>query len=150
MRVVLDIECEGLKPKSIWVIVCKDLDYVKLNEFDTGAYHIFRRVTDDPTVAREAREFLEQCTQIIGHNVLGYDIPVLALLLNLDLASLASRALDTLVVSKLVDYSRKGHSLEDYGAEYGIPKGECEDFSQYSLELEERCISDVDINERLY
>jgi len=150
MRVVLDIECEGLKPKSIWVIVCKDLDYVKLNEFDTGAYHIFRRVTDDPTVAREAREFLEQCTQIIGHNVLGYDIPVLALLLNLDLASLASRALDTLVVSKLVDYSRKGHSLEDYGAEYGIPKGECEDFSQYSLELEERCISDVNINERLY
>jgi len=121
MRVVLDIEADGLKPKHIWIIVCKDID--------TGVYTIFRRVTDDPTVAREAREFLEQCTQIIGHNVLGYDIPVLALLLNLDLASLASRALDTLVVSKLVDYSRKGHSLEDYGAEYGIPKGECEDFS---------------------
>src|SRR5713101_1014870 len=142
MRVVLDIEADGLKPKHIWIIVCKDID--------TGVYTIFRRVTDDPTVAGEAREFLDRCTQIIGHNTLGYDIPVLSLLLGIDLTSLASRSIDTLVLSKLLNYSRKGHSLEDYGAEYGIPNGECEDFSQYSLELEERCISDVNINERLY
>jgi len=142
MRVVLDIEANGLKPDKIWIIDCTDID--------TGVYTILRRVTDDPTVAGEAREFLERCTKIIGHNVLGYDIPVLSLLLGIDLTSLASRSIDTLVLSKLLNYSRKGHSLEDYGAEYGIPKGECEDFSQYSLELEERCISDVNINERLY
>src|SRR6202012_5768321 len=57
---------------------------------------------------------------------------------------------DTLILSKLIDYSRKGHSIEDYGEEFGIPKGKFVDFSKYSKEMEEYCVRDVDICHRIY
>lgn len=51
----------------------------------------------------------------------------------------------------MVDYSRKGgHSLEDYGEEFGLPKGNFSDWSKYSKEMEEYCIRDVDITEKVY
>lgn len=143
MRVILDIECDGLNPHSIWLIVCKDID--------TQKYHIFRRVTDDATVSEEFRQFAKGLTTIVGHNALGYDIPVVDNLLGMDLHHRSDLVVvDTLIVSKLVDYSRKGHSIEDYGLQFGIPKGDFTDFSQYSEEMETYCVRDVDITERVY
>lgn len=84
----------------------------------------------------------------IGHNWLGYDAPNLQRLLGFEVNP--EKCIDTLIVSKLLDYSRKGHSVEDYGTEFGLPKGDFSDWSKYSQEMEDYCRRDVDITERIY
>jgi DNA polymerase I-like protein with 3'-5' exonuclease and polymerase domains len=139
VKVVIDIEANALhNPTKIWLVVCKDID--------TGEYHIFRDLNDDNI--RKLHVFLDNCSVCIGHHYLGYDGVHLENLTGYPLDT--SRVIDTLIVSKLVDFSRKGHSVEAYGEEFGISKGKCSDFSKYSPELEERCVGDVDITEKIY
>ena len=141
MRVVCDIEANSLNnPSKIWLIVCKDID--------TGEYHIFRRLTDDVKELERWLSFASNVTVWIGHNWLGYDLPNLRRH-HLILPDHGSD-LDTLVISKLVDYSRDGHSIEKYGLEFGLEKGKFSDWTKYSQEMEDYCIRDVDINHRIY
>lgn len=143
MNVVIDIEANGLhNPTKIWVIVCKDID--------TGKYEIFRKVTDDPGERERFRKYTETVSRWIGHNLLGYDGPVINSLLGISDIANPDKVIDTLVVSKLVDYPRPGHSIEDYGTEFGLEKKEWSDWSKYSLEMEEYCKRDVDINHKVY
>lgn len=141
MNVVIDVEGNGLKPTKIWVIVCR--------EVDSGAVHIFREPSDNETEKLRFLVYARMVDRWIGHNCLDYDLPSLASLLGLDWH--VDRVDDTLVVSKLVDYSRpNGHSLEAYGEEFGIDKSKFTDWSKYSKELEDRCISDTEINLKVY
>ncbi len=141
MRVVFDIECNRLKdPDIIWLVVCKDID--------TGEYHVFRNVTKDKEVLDHFRLFCSRVSLWVGHHCLGYDLPVLHA--NCGLEYSTSSVVDTLIISKLVDYSRDGHSIEDYGNEFQFPKGTFSDWSKYSLEMEEYCKRDVDICHKIY
>lgn len=146
MRVVIDIECNALRnPTKIWCIVCKDID--------TGTVYKFRNVHEDPKTCALFREFAGRVSLWIGHNYLGYDYPALNSILSFDIPDIAANCIDTLIVSKLVDYSRKGHSIEAYGEEFESPKGENTSlnfFKQWSQELEDYCVRDVDICERVY
>jgi len=137
LRIVIDVEANALvDPTRIWVVVCKDID--------TNQYHIFRETENLDLL----KDFLSTCSLIIGHNILGYDLQVLNTLLSIDIEQ--RKILDTLIVSKLVDYPRVGHSIESYGIEFGIEKGKFFDFSKYSKSMEEYCIRDVDICHRIY
>ncbi len=139
MRIVLDIECNALvNPDKIWVIVCKDID--------TNEYHIFRNLHD--TERDKFTDWFRGVELCIGHNLLGYDGPVLRSILGIDLDY--RKVIDTLIISKLVDYPRQGHSIEDYGVEFGEEKIKFSDFSQYSKAMEDYCIRDVDICHRVY
>src|SRR6266436_3977857 len=143
MRVVLDIETNGLiNPTKIWIIVCKDID--------TNKYYIFRRPSDDEQVKMDFKEFSKSVKLWIGHNLLDYDLPVIRSLLGVDLLSDIDCLIDTLVISKLVNYSRNGHSLDDYGYDFGLSKIDFTDFTKYSLELENYCVRDVDINHKVF
>lgn len=142
MRIVLDLECNALhNPTKIWVAVAKDLD--------TSSYHIFRDVHKSPEKERFLG-YLHNCKLIIGHNLLGYDFPVLEALTGATCRAPGVIELDTLILSKLIDYPRDGHSVESYGNEFGLPKGDFSDWSKYSKEMEEYCIRDVDITEKIY
>lgn len=140
MKIVLDIEANGLNPDKIWVIVCKDID--------KNEYHIFRKPTDNLDEADRFKRFASKASLLIGHNLLGFDIPVLVKLINFEFD--LDKVLDTLIISKLVDYPRPKHSLEDYGREFGLEKIEFNDWSKYSLDMETYCIRDVDINHKVY
>lgn len=147
MKFVIDIEANGLKnPTKIWVIVMKDID--------TGELRIFRNVTERKEererFCRSIDEIRDAGGLLIGHNLLGFDWPILCSLLEMGEPACPVYALDTLVISRLVDYPRSGHSIEDYGQEFGIPKGEFNDWSRYSQEMEDYCIRDVEICERIY
>lgn len=140
LKIVIDIEANGLfNPTEIWCVVCKDID--------TGEYHVFRPYESDAEVTK-LRRYLAKADLVIGHNLLGYDGPVLDKLLGISID--LPRVVDTLIVSKLFDYPRAGHSVEHYGEEFGLPKGNVTDFSKWSKELEDYCIRDVDITHRIY
>lgn len=144
MKIILDIECNALiNPTHIWLVVCKDVV--------TGQLTIFRRLTENHVEAKQFIDFLSRCDLIIGHNLLGYDLPIIWSLLNLPVGTFSDRCLDTLICSKLIDYPREAkHSLESYGLEFNLPKGDWRDYSRYSSELEEYCIRDVHINHKVY
>src|SRR5882672_8270903 len=143
MRICIDIEADALvNPKHIWLIVCKDID--------TGLFHIFRNLTEDVKETENFLIFATQVTQWVGHNFLGYDYNVLHSLLGFHRSEIWNECIDTLIISKLIDYSRQGHSIENYGEEFGIPKGKFVDFSKYSQEMEDYCVRDVEICERIF
>lgn len=137
--VVIDIEANGLdNPTKIWVIACK--------EVDTGNIHVFREVSTDAAERARFLQYAQGVSVWIGHNLLGYDYPVLNDLIDLQIPHVGSNCVDTLIVSKLVNYSRdEGHSLESYGIQFGFHKGEFNDWSKYSQEMEEYCIRDCEL-----
>lgn len=143
MRIVLDIECDALhRPKHIWLVVCK--------EVDTGTITIFRNITSDEYELARFNEYIGRAESLIGHNLLGYDLPVLCDLIGWDYDHYSARSIDTLILSKMADFSRDGHSVADYGLEMGLPKIDFTDFSQWSQELEDYCIRDVEITKYIY
>lgn len=146
MRVVIDIETNALhNPTKIWCVVCKDIDTKEVN--------IFRNLTDDQVERDRFCAYIHRCDRIIGHNGLGFDHPVLVALIA-DYNVSADKWVDTLILSKLANYSRPmGHSIESYGIEFGYEKGKnhyLDFFKQWSEELEVYCVRDVEICERVY
>jgi len=143
LKVVCDIEADGLENiTQVWVVVCKDIA--------TGVYYIFRNLTSNEEEKQKFLEFAKGVSYWIGHNWLGYDYPVLNALVGLEVKDVADHSCDTLVISKLVNYSREAHSIEQYGLEFGFEKGTFSDFSKYSKEMEDYCVRDVDICHRIF
>lgn len=146
MELVIDVESNSIDPhkaSKLWVVVCK--------EVESGKVHIFRNVHEDKLVAQKLCNLLDTADKIIGHNILDYDACVLYRLLGVDLYANLERIVDTLIVSRLVDYAgRKKHSIESYGEEFGYPKIKFSDFTKYSPEMETYCVRDVEICLRIY
>lgn len=147
MKLAIDIEANGLfNPTKIWCICCIDVD--------TGKEYVFRNPTDDEEAKASFIKLAEDVETFIGHNFLGYDYDCILSLLGCDLLrdfpETFPRIIDTLILSKLIDYSRDKHSIEDYGREFNIPKSTYVDYTKYSLLLEERCIIDTKISLKVY
>lgn len=149
MKLILDIECNKLEqPTKIWVCVCKDID--------TGRIYIFRNLTENEEDIKTFGELTRSADRLIGHNILGYDLPILCTLVPSACESIQRilqehRVIDTLIVSKLVDYSRPtGHSIEAYGEEFGLEKIKFNDWTKWSQEMEDYCVRDVEITLSVY
>ena len=134
-KIVFDIEADGLHPNNVWCIVAKELD---------GKIHTF-----DNTQIEEGIKFLQEADTLIGHNIIGYDIPVLEKLYG---AKFNCKIEDTLVMSRLFNPVREnGHALKAWGWRVGLLKQEQpEDFDSYTPEMLEYCIQDVKLNEAVY
>ena len=63
MNLVFDIETDGLKPSKIHCIVAVD---------DQNKVYTFK-----PDQIVEGVEFLSKADTLIGHNIIGYDLPVI-------------------------------------------------------------------------
>ena len=93
---------------------------------------------------------LNKATTIIGHNIIGYDIPALKILSGIDITT---PVVDTLLLAKLAYYDKDkswGHSLDAYGERLGEPKGKHNDWSKYTKEMEVYCKQDVKVTYKLY
>jgi hypothetical protein len=87
--------------------------------------------------------------EVIGHNIIGYDVPVLERLLGTDFSS--CKITDTLVLSRLTEPSREGgHSLDNWGQQLGFPKGEHSDWNTFSQDMVDYCKQDVLVNVKVY
>jgi len=130
--IYLDLEADGLDPTTIWCVVTR--------ENGVNTVH---------TTPDSLCEALRGSVSVVGHNLIGYDLPVLNRLWDVSVAS--ERIVDTLVLSRLFDPSKSGgHSLRNWGNELGFPKGDHSDFSCLSQEMIDYCIQDVKITEAVH
>ncbi|MGA1620537.1 MAG: DNA polymerase [Aquiluna sp.] len=130
--IYLDLEANGLTPDTIWCVVTME-----------------NGVTTVHTTPDTLSEALRSPVSVVGHNLIGYDMPVLERLWGVSVAS--DRIIDTLVLSRLYDPSKSGgHSLRNWGNELGFPKGDHNDWSQTSQELVNYCIQDVKVTEAVH
>ena len=141
MFVVIDIETDDLNAKHIWCIVCQDVA--------TGEQVVFHKPTEDKAAAEAFLSYISKATALIGHNVIGFDIPVLHRLLGMPYNPKA--VIDTLVVSQLLNYNIPGgHSLDAWGERLKLPKTKFSDFSKYSEEMVSYCKQDVRVSTQLF
>lgn len=162
MRLLFDIETNGLPRQgmdTIHCIVVKDLDTQQVLRFnDTGsAESILTGVN-----------LLAEADLLVGHNIVGFDIPVIQSLLPFFCPK--KDVLDTLIMSRLFcpdmlnrDFRKRPigmppklygrHSLEAWGYRLGDYKGtfgQTTDWAEWSQEMEDYCEQDVHVAESLY
>mgnify|MGYP003664585277 FL=1 len=139
-KAFFDIETDGLNATKVHCI-CAMLD------------------NDEPTVYNfiggEAnglfRKWLasEDVDTLVGHNIIGFDIPVLRRITGMDWSF---NLRDTLVLSRLHNPSLDGgHSLRSWGVRLGNYKDDYQGgWEQYSHEMLEYCKQDVRVTKNLY
>jgi DNA polymerase III alpha subunit (gram-positive type) len=172
MRVVIDIEATGLlnsssidystipyKLKSTFKVHC-----IVVKDIDTGEFYKFYEET-----LKDFPEFSERFTLMILHNGISYDLRVLQLYYGLDYKITSTEdwfnarkitIVDTLVLSKLLNPDRGGHSLKWWGSELKFSKGNIttdedgEDipdvWEEFSLPMLEYCERDVELTHKVY
>ena len=133
---VFDIETDHLNASVLWCIVAVD---------DDDKVHSF--YGDN---LEEGLQFLNTADRLVGHNILGFDIPILNKLYGWKPKE-SIEIIDTLVLSRLFNPTReKGHSLERWGIKLGQHKMESPDFSEFSLDMVKYCIQDTKVNKLLF
>lgn len=153
-RLIFDLETDGLLPDvtKIHLLVTKDID--------TNEVTVYKNETLDQGIRA-----LQSVDLLIGHNVINYDLPVIA---KLHKQFIHTKIHDTLVLSRLLlsniadlDYALRrvpgkligSHSLKAWGIRLGNHKGdysEKTDWKEWTPEMEQYCIQDVEVNHTLY
>ena len=160
MNLVFDLETDGLL-NDLTRVHC-----LGIHDLDTKQTFVFNDEGDQQPITRGV-QMLEDAESVIGHNIIGYDIPVLR---NLYPWFTAPSAIDTLVISRVlhadilvVDQKRKWkhmplqlygrHSLEAYGhrlCEYKGSFGKTTDWKEWSQEMQDYMIQDVVVTTKLW
>ena len=104
MLITLDIET-NTSHDVIWCAVTQDIDTGEVLEHYSGT-----------TLA----PLISKATGVVGHNLIGFDAPVLYNVWNLTIPTGKQR--DTLAMSRLWNPSLEGgHSLDSWGQRFGDP-----------------------------
>lgn len=163
-QIIFDIETNGLLP---------DLDRLHclvLRDAVTGAVILSARGSEDSEVT-EGLNLLQQADLVIGHNIVGFDLPALSKLFpafSID----PRRVRDTLLMARVLwpeikdgDFLRvkKGampasclsspHSLKAWGYRLGVLKGDFADTADWSVwteEMQAYCVQDTLVTKALW
>ena len=156
-KCIFDIETDGLLETmtKVHCIVIYDIDNDKMHSFDGQE----TRLRFDDAIF-----LLKNFSEIIGHNILNFDLPALKKIFKFE-PEPTQIIRDTLVWSKLV-YPNRGqrdadnkaidkdqygrHSLKSWGQRLNFPKNDFDEFEEFSQEMLEYCENDVELNYKLY
>jgi DNA polymerase I len=139
-KVIFDVETDGLAGNTIHCIVTKVIG---------GETQLF-----PPDNLQAAIDILTSADVLIGHNIIGFDIPVIKKHFDV---TLTNHIEDTLVVSRLVNpVLTGGHSLDNWG--YLLYPNDAEkrkakqpdSWDEYTEEMGKYCIQDVELNADIY
>ena len=151
---IFDIETDGLYDQATQVFCIVLYDITRAETFTYG-----------PDLVDAALAHLATADVLIGHNIIFYDLPVLQ---KLHSFACKCRIIDTLVCTRLiwpkevleeldseqypqVPAKRRGTaSLEAWGWRLADHKIEFKDFSQYSQEMLDYCVQDVQVTLKLW
>jgi len=135
--IVFDIEADSLEPTKIWCIAAVDPDSGETKTFG-------------PTEIVNGLAFLNTADKLIGHNIIGYDLPAIKKIHNIDLTE-GKAIVDTLVLSRLFNPTREGgHSLESWGYRIGLQKIEHTEFGEYTPDMLNYCRNDAVLNAKMF
>ena len=156
-RWIWDLESNGLLDTihTIWCIVCR--------EVDTGEVRTFK-----PDQIEDALELLSNADEIIGHNIIDYDIPAIQIVF--PEWTTKAKVTDTLVLSRLIhgdmfnedaerDFSVSkfpkklwgSHSLKAWGLRLGDFKDDYDGgWETYSETMMSYCVQDTQVTDTLY
>jgi len=135
--IVFDIEADSLEPTKIWCIAAVDPDSGETKTFG-------------PTEIVQGLAHLSSADKLIGHNIIGYDLPAIKKIHNIDLTENCA-IVDTLVLSRLFNPTREGgHSLESWGYRIGLQKIDHTEFGEYSPEMLNYCRNDAVLNAKMF
>jgi DNA polymerase I-like protein with 3'-5' exonuclease and polymerase domains len=151
--VTFDVETDALNPREVTTIHCCAIH----SKTQTQLHK-------DP---KKWLEILENAEVLVGHNIIQYDIPAIQQVY--PSFKPKGKVIDTLILCRMLypnildlDFEKKRpdmpiqmygrHSLEAYGYRLGYSKQHTDltDFSKLTPELAERCISDVELNVKLW
>jgi hypothetical protein len=161
MTLIFDIESNGLL-HDVTRIHC-----LGIYDTETKETLVYNDEGDTEPLTRGIQR-LEDASEIVGHNIINYDLPVIRKLY--PWFTRVGRVLDTLVLSRLyhadilkTDQKRKWskmplqlygrHSLESYGYRLGEHKGEFgkdTDWKEWSKEMQDYMIQDVVVTTKLW
>ena len=162
--IIFDLEANGLLNNATH-IHCIVLNYVEENYTDTFNDETPGKGMSSPVV--RAVTYLEMADIIIGHNIVGFDLPLIKSLY--PFFNPTGVIVDTLLLSRLyhpnlLDIDKKNewkdmptklygrHSLESYGYRLGEHKGdfgETTNWENWSQEMEDYCVQDVVVTTKL-
>jgi hypothetical protein len=139
MKLIFDIETDGLDPTVIWCLCGTIGD-------ENTPYSEF-------TIQRprkcDIELLLHNVDEVIGHNIMAYDIPAIEKILGVSFDNV--KITDTLVLSRLYNPSLEGgHSLSKWGERLNFPKGDYDDWTKLTPEMVGYCQQDVRVTQRLY
>ena len=170
MRLVFDIETNGLLDKEDLKIHC-----IGIHDLDNGWYKVYDNKTN---LIDTAIRMLNRADLLIGHNILGFDIPALqkvnaGLFVKFELTT--QKTIDTLILSRLMhpDIKEKdfngykknipwikanasligSHSLKAWGYRLGCHKGaysETTNWGEWTQEMSDYCLQDVKVTATLF
>jgi DNA polymerase-1 len=146
---VSDIETNTLVGSDkLWLCGGKDLK--------TGEVYKFEKCHEDPVAKAAAIEWYKSLDYIVGHNFIQFDGPELNRLLQPKLID-PKKIIDTLLVSRMIHYdipapkgTSKPHSLQAWGIRLGVYKGDFHNFSDFSDEMVEYWLGDLETTEALH
>lgn len=161
MNLIFDIETDGLI-NDVTKIHC-----IGIYDLDSKQMHVFNDEGTEQPITKGV-QLLEDACCVIGHNIIGYDLPVIRKLY--PWFSRSGMAVDTLVLSRLyhtdllkVDKKREWkhmplqmygrHSLEAYGYRLGEYKGEfgkTSDWKEWSQDMQDYMVQDVNVTKKLW
>ncbi|MBN9565039.1 MAG: DNA polymerase [Alphaproteobacteria bacterium] len=149
----MDCECDGLLPEAtqLFCVVLRSLDvpdHIATFTQETGFDGL--------------KETLQASELLVGHNIIGFDLPLLEKLIGLPKSVCEIR--DTLIIARLMfpdtaalDNLNKlpgklwgRHSLEAWGHRLKVHKGNHVDFSIFSEGMLDYCIQDTFVTYRLW
>jgi len=150
---IWDLESDGLLD-TVTKVHC-----IAIHDTEIGSSTLY-----GPKAIPIAIGLLRKADCMCGHNIIGYDIPVLKKLFGFDYAG---EVVDTMILSRLthrdlivqdskrcrVGVNPGGHRLEDWGVRMGILKGKygaTTDWQEYTEEMGEYCLQDVTVTKALY
>lgn len=161
MKLLFDIETDGLPRKGLSCIHC-----IVTKDLETGQVNRYNDAGNKESITTGIN-LLAEADVLVGHNILGFDLPVIKHLF--PFFEYSGKTFDTLILSRmfrtniLAEDIRKRppgmagqlygrHSLEAWGYRLGNYKGQfgkSTDWSEWSVEMEDYCEQDVHVCESL-
>jgi len=161
MTLVFDLESNGLL-NDVTRIHC-----IAIYDSTTDEIETYNDEKNNKYSITEGLNKLLVADTIVGHNIIGYDIPCISKLYNF--FTPRCRVVDTLLLSRLYHPNRfeldeekqyagmelqhfGRHSLRAYGYRLGEYKGkfgQTSDWSEWSQEMEDYCVQDVEVTKKL-
>jgi len=141
MRLVYDIETDGLQATKIHCIVAYNLDTNYIYKYaDAEGYH---------GNIQDGVNLLSGAELLVGHNIIGFDNRVVDDLYNTNLNE--QRVHDTWVMSQTLRYKRSHrHGLAGWGEHLGNSKIDFDAWEKFTPEMMKYCVQDVKVNVDIY